>query len=246
MARVNSNNPGKRKAVDAETTDALTREVTKRPRVSLPSKQHFLQCHLRVLQCLYAAPPDNNEGGEDFTDGRVSKEVWEMIQKFIDERDGLEGKQRKAENDQRIYEEALTFIADYPAKDPEARLPVAVSRALASPIPRSPAFKGEHESEPVDSLQFVARLLKKKSKTAKKVSMRVVEPYLALAAAVRERIEKLRMVIDTFKRSRAEEERRRLETMAPVRLSTGTIVELRTKERLWGILSENLENITLQ
>jgi hypothetical protein len=66
----------------------LPTEKSRQNRHMMPT---FLPCHLKILKSLYTEENNNsnNQISNDWTDGIVSDEVWEMIQKFLDQRHNL-------------------------------------------------------------------------------------------------------------------------------------------------------------
>jgi len=198
-----------------------------------------------MLQCLY----QDENGDEVFTDGKVSNDVWEMVKKFIDERQRLETMLTEAENEQCIYEKALEFNAGNLYAGPKSSPPL-LSQGISSPsapIPRSPAIKTEEGAELFDSSSFLSSILKRKSRVARASSQRAVTPYHALAAAVSKRTEMLRIVIEKYKRARAEADRLRFsDPFAADTPTTEVLVTLQTKERLWNMLSQHLQSIVVQ
>jgi hypothetical protein len=202
------------------------------PRTS-SSSVSFLPCHLTMLKSLYGEESPPNQ------DGLVSEEVWEMIQRYLDQSCEIQTVKKEAAKFKDIHDEAIvhlnTIVQKQQAEQPRTHTRVVFSMTTQqTPLNRhvfSPPYEQVLQSQGKSSMNLIAKLIGGKASVAQIKAKSMAQPYLQVLEAVNGRIEKLKRILDKARTADAA-------TMSTPKSN----VEVEIKIRLWQMLAIDLYN----
>lgn len=180
----------------------------------------FLLLHLRILSSLYDDPLKHGIGsGQNSVqstpqDGQVDKKWWELIKRFLRERDNLVVLAERVASREDIHAEALRFMEEeikecspsdessgyYDLMDNDVSANFGIRTPMfpaIQPSPRLPRYgsarssSGSYQSDmgnEINAFGFMSGLLHRKSTRARENLQTKLEPFQELASEVEERI----------------------------------------------------------
>lgn len=204
---------------------------------NLSSSVSFLPCHLMMLKSLYgeASPPNQ--------DGMVSEEVWEIIQRYLDQSCEMQTAKKEAAKFKDIHDEAIvhlnTIVQKQQTEQPRTNTRVVFSMTKQqTPLKRnafSPPYEQVLQSQGKSSMNLIAKLISGKASMAQVKSKSMAQPYLQLLEAVNGRIEKLKRILDMhMEKARS--------AIAATMSTPNSNIEVEIKVRLWRMLAFDLYN----
>jgi hypothetical protein len=211
-------------------------------------KSTFLRYHLKMLRSLYTDVDDSTY----FNDGAVSEEVWDMIQRFLEQR--YELLQIKNQADQ--WRSVVIESNDYCRQNQTLQQPSSTTsrtptkyqhtspikkRILSSPFgPETPiattSISGKNTSN--NAFLLVSKLLDRRARVAENKARKMVHPFHELYTAVCNRSKRLDSLVES-----ANEANKYDNSQGDNDNQQSILYEIDAKNRLWKKLANDLYNV---
>ena len=246
------------------------------------SPGRFLPCHLVMLRSLYVSDNVATTGAsataETSTQASVDKEVpvteqvWNLIDVFLSNRDGLATSRDKAikswavyESAERILNEGIGGVGATAASTGSN----GVQCGQVSPVPSTPLLRTDKLSSPTGSVgvgtsvnisstrsdqqhghmnswRLVTKLLSRQNEVTQKDTQLVGEPYQPLVVTLNSKLEELRIIYKGLVDDRSSVDGERTQSDDLVQFSSedeDLVTKLECKIRLWSLLLSSVQGV---
>jgi hypothetical protein len=222
----------------------------------------FLPHHLKMLRALYVdstveSYQSSNVTTSGLTDGAVSGEVWDMIQRFLEGRHELHRIKNEAQRYRAIVNASKDHVEQQQPSAASNKNAITTSKSPMMWQPTSPLEKrlfaspyaasstsAKSKSAPSSassgsSFGLVSKLLERRACVAENEARKVVHPFYELYTAVCKRAERL----DSLLESSNEEEEEERSTPVVLNNEDSNESEVDAKNKLWKMLANDLYNV---
>lgn len=204
-----------------------------------------------MLRSLYDADTDDSTY---LNDGAVSEEVWDMIQRFLEQRYEL----RQVKNQADQWRSVVIEANDYNQQNQTMQQPSSSSNTSKTPIkyqPTSPierrmlaspygletptattSTSGKNTSN--NAFLLVSKLLDRRARVVEKKARTMVHPFHELYTAVRNRSNRLDYLVETANEANTHDD-----SQGDYDNQRSTLYEIDAKNRLWKKLANDLYNV---